>query len=63
MNKIFLMLLLGAGLCGCVTRPITQADGPALVSYADIAAEIKISYHGESDPDESPQPVAANYAE
>ena len=60
MKKILLTLLLAAGQCGCVTPPTTQADGPALISYTDIAAEIKISYQDESDPIEPPQPVAAN---
>jgi hypothetical protein len=61
MKKSILVLLLAAIHCGCATPNAPLADnGRALISYDEIAAEIKVSYQATSGPREATQPVAAN---
>ncbi len=60
MKKPFIVLILAAMHCGCATPTTPQVDNRSLISYSEIAAEIKISHQSTSRPDEWPQPVAAN---
>ena len=58
MKKSILILLLAAMHCGCAAP---RADNDhALISYDEIAAEIKVSYRATSEPGETTRPVAAN---
>ena len=61
MKKSILVLLLAAMHCGCATPNAPLADNDrTLISYEEIAAEIKVSYRATSGPGETNQPVAAN---
>jgi hypothetical protein len=58
MKKSILVLLLAAMHCGCAAP--WAANGRALISYDEIAAEIKVSYRATSGSGKTTQPVAAN---
>ncbi len=60
MKKHFLILLLVAMNYGCSTPAATQVDNNTLISYNEIAAEIKVSYQTANGSNEWTQPVAAN---
>ncbi len=60
MKKSFFVLLLAIMKFGCSTPAATQVDNQALISYEEIAVEIKVSYQSSSGPDEWSQPVAVN---
>ena len=61
MKKSILVILLAAMHCGCATPNARLADnGRPLISYDEIATEIKVSYRATSGPGETNQPVAAN---
>ena len=60
MKKSFFVLLLAVMTYGCSTPAATQVDNQALISYEEIAAEIKVSYQSSIGSDEWSRPVAIN---
>ena len=57
MKKSLLVLLLAVLHSACSTPTATQVDSNALISFEEIAAEIRISHRATS---ETPRSVAAN---
>ena len=60
MKKSFFVLLLAIMNYGCSTPAATQVNNQALISYDEIAAEIRVSYQSSSGSDEWSRPVAIN---
>jgi len=60
MKNIYLVLLLALMHAGCATPTVTPVERHTLISYDEIAAEIKIEYQASSGADEITRPVAAN---
>ncbi len=60
MKKSFPVLLLAVMSYGCSTPSAVQADNHSLISYDEIAAEIKVSFESPSGSYGWSRPVAAN---